>query len=402
MRLYIVRVLLKVLERFGLSFKNYGLTVNRQKSDIENFKINLQAGEAKYFTFQGREKLIVPVVMLRQTVVNESLVTIDELRPETWNGVPVTLNHPTDERGDFVSANSPEMVLKFQIGTIFKARMDEDKLKAEAWLDIETLKERDKDLLSNLESGVDMDVSTGYFSERIQQNGTFEGKEYFDLAKNIQPDHLALLPYSEGACSFEDGCGVRSNKILETIQHFVSNQKDSRIENFLSTLRDKFLKQNDGSEIDQLQELISNVIEALQEKEVKNMGEKSEKLEVKKQDCNCDTLSKEDKDALEFAKNFYQERKDSLVSKLKANGFEEKELEGFKVAQLEIMANKFEKTETKEVKANGETKEADSEKVVQPNFQGRGVAQKKVSSNKVDYSQLAENTKIGAFKKGSK
>ena len=83
--------------------------------------------------------------MLKQTVVNGSLVLLEELHPETWNGVPVTINHPTDERGNYVSANSPDMIAKFEIGRIFNAEIVDGKLKAEAWLDIEALNVHDPD-----------------------------------------------------------------------------------------------------------------------------------------------------------------------------------------------------------------------------------------------------------------
>lgn len=32
------------------------------------------------------------------------------------------------------------------------------------------------------------------------------------IARNLNPDHLALLPGGTGACSWEDGCGVRANE----------------------------------------------------------------------------------------------------------------------------------------------------------------------------------------------
>ena len=171
---------------------------------------NLSSG-ARHETFLGRDHLVVPLVMLRETVVNGGLVTMAELKPQGWNGVPVTIGHP-NVNGQSVSANSPAVTEAWRVGQIFNAKLDGDKLKAEAWIDVAEAERRHPGITLLLEGGSGMDVSTGYFSTDELTFGVFNDKPYFEVHRDIKPDHLALLPDEVGACSWADGCGVRINK----------------------------------------------------------------------------------------------------------------------------------------------------------------------------------------------
>ena len=51
----------------------------------------------------------------------------------------------------------------------------------------------------------------GVFSDYDPVPGQFEGMQYNEAAKNLRPDHLALLPGGTGACSWDAGCGIRAN-----------------------------------------------------------------------------------------------------------------------------------------------------------------------------------------------
>ena len=52
-----------------------------------------------------------------------------------------------------------------------------------------------------------IEVSTGYFADKLDESGEFEGEEYDGVQINLRPDHLAILPNTIGACSVDDGCG---------------------------------------------------------------------------------------------------------------------------------------------------------------------------------------------------
>lgn len=186
---------------------------------LRQFVTQLKAGQAKRGELDGREMLIVPVVMARADVVmNGGLVPVEEFFPASWNGRPVVIDHP-EQRGKFIEAGRPDVVERSTIGQLFRARVDGKALKAEAWLDIEKTEKIQPGLIDQLENGsTELNVSTGYFADAEEASGREGGRRYKEIHRNLKPDHLAFLPNDKGACSWEDGCGVRFNK--ETAMRF--------------------------------------------------------------------------------------------------------------------------------------------------------------------------------------
>jgi len=180
---------------------------------LRRFATQLKAGQAKRGELDGREVLIVPVVMARSDVVmNGGLIPVEEFFPASWNGRPVVIDHP-EERGQFIEAGRPDVIERSEIGKVFRARVDDKALKAEAWLDIEKAEKIQPGLIDQLENGsIELNVSTGYFADAEAKEGREGGRRYKELHRNLKPDHLAFLPNDKGACSWEDGCGVRFNK----------------------------------------------------------------------------------------------------------------------------------------------------------------------------------------------
>lgn len=200
-----------------------------QQNNLASFKINLDAGQVKRHTHLGREFAIVPVIMVKSGVVmNESLVPTEELHPVTWNGVPVTVGHPM-ANGHSISANSPQVIEQWSVGTIYNSRLEGGDLKAEAWLDIERVNAVRPGLIEDLEAGTDMDVSTGYFSDDVEEVGTINGRDYKVISRNLNPDHLALLPDVSGACSWQDGCGVRANERSTATMSAPNKDEDEKV-----------------------------------------------------------------------------------------------------------------------------------------------------------------------------
>jgi len=56
-----------------------------------------------------------------------------------------------------------------------------------------------------------MEVIVGVFTNDIEVEGQWNEETYYRIAKDIVPDHLAILPSEVGACSVTDGCGLRVN-----------------------------------------------------------------------------------------------------------------------------------------------------------------------------------------------
>lgn len=185
--------------------------MKKLKSEIVLMKgITLKTG-----FFEGRPHLIAPVVMLTEGVHNSYFYPEEELsrHTEAWNGRPVVVYHP-EEKNEAISANkSPQVVEQTKVGTIFNTIYDKDgkKLKAEIWLDIAKLNKVDNSIITMLNDGKILEVSTGLFVDGDAVPGEWKGEKYEAIFRNYRPDHLALLPNTPGACSVADGCGVRNN-----------------------------------------------------------------------------------------------------------------------------------------------------------------------------------------------
>lgn len=157
---------------------------------------------------EGRKHYVIPVTMLVVGTHHGSngpiTYTADELKSSAraWNGKPVVVYHP-QLNGQGVSAADPDIIDRQRIGTIFNTYFDGRRLTAEAWIDAERVEQVDERVADAVRLNQKMEVSTGlYFA--------LEG----DIARNYQPDHLAILPDLVGACSIADGCGMARNTSL--------------------------------------------------------------------------------------------------------------------------------------------------------------------------------------------
>jgi hypothetical protein len=162
--------------------------------------------------YDGTPYLIAPVVAIREGVLNDMLYLADEIGryAEAWNGHVVPISHPK-RNGEYVSANSPDIWASEVVGNFWNVAMDGDRLKGEIWVDLnkaEKIGEPALAVVERLRAGEPIEVSTGLFADLEETPGTWNGKSYIGIARNIRPDHLALLPNEIGACSWEDGCGT--------------------------------------------------------------------------------------------------------------------------------------------------------------------------------------------------
>ncbi len=165
----------------------------------------------------GRTHMVVPIIMMVQGVHRGShgpiLHLAEELGkfPGAWDGIPVAVQHPQED-GMHVSANQPHILDEFVVGRVFNTMMDGHKLKAEAWLDPVVLKNISPEAMEYIMEGKPLEVSVGVFTDEDLRPGEWNGEKYEAVARNHRPDHLALLPGAVGACSWSDGCGVRTHQ----------------------------------------------------------------------------------------------------------------------------------------------------------------------------------------------
>jgi len=142
-----------------------------------------------------------------------------------WANRPLVLNHP--KVGDtFVSANTPDILNKYQFGVTMNPQVIDDKLKLEAWIDKDRVTEAGGDFsttFNRVQAEEDVEVSVGFFTDVEKVKGQFNGQEYGGIWRNVRPDHLAVLTEGAiGACSVADGCGIP--RLNQANQAILANQ----------------------------------------------------------------------------------------------------------------------------------------------------------------------------------
>ena len=196
----------------GTAWSRKGKSNYTYNSLITNFTSIMRTVEK-----DGRGYFIVPITALVEGVHHGSggkafypAVEIDRTA-QNWNGIPLTVDHP--KRNDIpVTANDPDTLKKYGVGTFENVRYEGGKLKGEGWIDINRVAMLFPEVLEIVKAGDKLEVSTGLYSETDGLEGQWMGEEFVETLSDFVPDHLALLPEGVGACNWDDGCGVRMNK----------------------------------------------------------------------------------------------------------------------------------------------------------------------------------------------
>lgn len=163
----------------------------------------------------GKEFVVTPVSMIVPGVLNGSKGALfypqDRVsrNPREWDGVPVTLGHPSDPLTNApLSASDPGVVDRLGMGVLRNSRFQGGKLRSEAWLDAEKTKRIAPSVYQAAVENRKVEVSTGLFTYEERNPGTFNGRSYTHVVRDYRPDHLAILTDQKGACSLSDGCGL--------------------------------------------------------------------------------------------------------------------------------------------------------------------------------------------------
>lgn len=166
---------------------------------------------------EGRTYIVAPTTMIVPGVLPGSKGPLfyprDEIQRnfKDWEGTPLVVGHPT-RNGLPISASE---VKDTHVGSVRNVRV-KGKLQGESWVDIERLRTINKGLADAIERGDTIEVSTGLFTDNVlaSPGSSYNGRPFTHIAKNYRPDHLAILPNQQGACSVQDGCGLNVNQLV--------------------------------------------------------------------------------------------------------------------------------------------------------------------------------------------
>ncbi len=220
---------------------------------MENLICNF-AGVVREEILEGRKHLIAPATLIVPGVLNGSLGPLyyppEEVSadPEKWDNVPILVYHPK-------SAESPKVFNEQAVGHVHKTVFEDHSLKAELWFDMDRVQKVDNRIYEALINNQKIELSTGLKTqnEEAEEGAVFntplgEQIPYTHIARNHQPDHLAVFTDQVGACSLDDGCGVL-NKLSD---------EDVR-EALRTSLREKFADENIWVETLYVNEVIYSV-----------------------------------------------------------------------------------------------------------------------------------------------
>ena len=183
-------------------------------------------------------KNVVPLV--DDVVMNGGMYPSDEIK-KSYNGLngnPAPYNHPVVD-GSYVSAHNIRAVNQYHVGSwIENASHDGGKVLVDLKVNkvIAGRSEKGRELLGRIEALMNsadgaepIHVSTGLLLNREAAEGTSKGKKYTWIARNMEWDHLAILPPGvPGAGTPEDGVGIFATN-GEDIERVVVNLEESAI-----------------------------------------------------------------------------------------------------------------------------------------------------------------------------
>lgn len=191
--------------------------------------MNYEVRSARRVMREGREYLVAPATLIVSGVLAGSKGRLyyppSEVNrsTESWNQIPITVYHPQDPvTGLHLSANDDGVIDRQGVGFIEGSKSIKKGdygrgTRGNLWFDVEKTRKVNRQVLSNLEAGIPLELSTGLFTDNEEHGGQWRGREYDYVARNYRPDHLAILPDQVGACSLNDGCGVFNRSREETL-----------------------------------------------------------------------------------------------------------------------------------------------------------------------------------------
>jgi len=228
---------------------------------------------SKRVQFEGRDTIIAPVVLMVEGVHNGSSGPLFysakelELSASFWNGMPVPVYHPKDVAGLPISCNSPDVMNAYCVGRLYNVVYSDQptpRLKGDVYVDVSRATNVNACVLDMLVQNKPLEVSTGLFSTDEVIEGIWNTEKYSAIVRDIRPDHLALLPELKGACSWEDGCGIRANTEKGGL-YMADEKKGTLLDRIVSWLSGEYIKANSEEKVEDVNQIMVNITKQKEE-----------------------------------------------------------------------------------------------------------------------------------------
>lgn len=367
------------------------------ESQKTTFQVN--ASLCREDTLDGHKYMVFPGVMITEGVHNGSKGPLfypkEELSPtvNAWNMKPIVIRHPKEKDGTPISACTPEVIEKQGVGVLFNTVFsDEDskaKMKMEAWFDKEKTDKVAPGLLTAFRSGKPHEVSTGLFSNNEEVEGVWNGEQYSGIARDITPDHLAIIMEGKGACSVAAGAGIPRINEEQKEEIVVLKEKVEQLEKKLEEVNNEQRKESPMNK-ETVERLKSGgisdealtALEGLDEKDVKILDTLMEEIPAPDPDLDSDPVdngdNRDDEDkpltANEYVENAPAEIRSVLNHSLALHKTQ-------KAALVKVITDNENNTFSEEVLANKEISELESIVALVPKLAG-------------DFSALADTVSL--------
>ncbi|MCX8207424.1 MAG: DUF2213 domain-containing protein [Methanothrix sp.] len=166
-------------------------------------------------------------------------------------GVPVTVSHPQDGVCFDEEAVGQVMEVSWEPPNV--------RVVAELWKD-----RLPPAILQRIRNGEPVDVSVGYYPIEEAREGEFQGEKYDRIETSLFFDHVAIVP--QGACSWEDGCGIRKHEeVIDLDQFDFGSLSDVQLQDYYRKAFAWWCSRKRGIEIkfteDQIKRFLTRLLE---------------------------------------------------------------------------------------------------------------------------------------------
>lgn len=167
-------------------------------------------------TRNGDRYLIInSVPFLRAQQLSGGYVPHTEVKQSVndWAGVPLTANHPRDDDGHPVPANTK--LGEVGVGTAENPSFDGEYVRVDMAVNADRAQAMGgpaADIVAKLEDGEQFDVSSQYIPRQLPE-GEYDGEQRANVEGIQTPDSIALLPNKTGFCDWSDGCGINPSGV---------------------------------------------------------------------------------------------------------------------------------------------------------------------------------------------